>query len=95
MTEDGRPTTKTRNEDGRWKADDDGWKTEVPRTEDGRPTMEKGVPPPSSVLRPLSGGEGGIRTREGFHPTRFPGARTRPDYATSPRGIFDCQLVKD
>ena len=35
-----------------------------------------------------SGGEGGIRTLEGVNPTRFPVARTRPDYATSPGASF-------
>ncbi len=30
------------------------------------------------------GGEGGIRTHDTFRYTRSPGARTRPDYATSP-----------
>jgi hypothetical protein len=33
---------------------------------------------------PQSGGEGGIRTRGAFRHTRSPGARIRPDYATSP-----------
>src|SRR5258708_20560722 len=34
-----------------------------------------------------TGGEGGIRTHEGFHLTRFPVERHKPDYATSPSGI--------
>ncbi len=33
---------------------------------------------------PQSGGEGGIRTLGAFLLTRSPGARIRPDYATSP-----------
>ncbi len=32
----------------------------------------------------FSGGEGGIRTLDTLRYTRSPGARTRPDYATSP-----------
>ena len=34
----------------------------------------------------LLGGEGGIRTLDTLRYTRSPGARTRPDYATSPLG---------
>ncbi len=34
------------------------------------------------------GGEKGIRTLDTFRYTRFPGARVRPDYATSPFGPF-------
>jgi hypothetical protein len=40
------------------------------------------APPAPHLARPS--GEGGIRTREAFTPTRFPIVRTRPDYATSP-----------
>ena len=36
----------------------------------------------------LYGGEKGIRTLDTFRYTRFPGARVRPDYATSPFGYF-------
>ena len=32
----------------------------------------------------VSGGEGGIRTREPLRVTRAPGVRAKPDYATSP-----------
>jgi hypothetical protein len=41
----------------------------------------------------FSGGEGGIRTLDTLRYTRSPGARTRPDYATSPSvtGPFPCQ----
>ena len=38
-------------------------------------------------LRPIPGGEGGIRTRGGFTLTRFPIVRIRPDYATSPQSL--------
>jgi hypothetical protein len=38
-----------------------------------------------TALAVSGGGEGGIRTRGAFRLTRSPGARVRPDYATSPR----------
>ncbi len=37
----------------------------------------------------ISGGEGGIRTREPFWVTRFPSVRAKPDYATSPNQAGD------
>ena len=42
----------------------------------------------------LGGGEGGIRTHEGVNPTRFRDARTRPNYATSPRRSQTCQALR-
>ena len=36
------------------------------------------------IISGLQSGEGGIRTRDTLRYTRFPGARVRPDYATSP-----------
>ena len=38
----------------------------------------------TSKLKWFSGGEKGIRTLDTLRYTRFPGARVRPDYATSP-----------
>ena len=38
-----------------------------------------------------SGGEGGIRTHGASRLTRSPGARVRPDYATSPWTHLSCQ----
>ena len=42
------------------------------------------------ILRWFSGGEKGIRTLDTFRYTRFPGARVRPDYATSPFDPYGC-----
>jgi hypothetical protein len=44
-------------------------------------------------MRCRLGGEGGIRTHGALRLTRSPGARVRPDYATSP--IFTSILLEE
>ena len=46
--------------------------------------------PPGESPGGFDGGEGGIRTLDTLRYTRSPGARTRPDYATSPIVLVLC-----
>ena len=55
----------------------------IPSITSSKREIEKSVLE-NAFLSNKQGGEGGIRTLDTFRYTRSPGARTRPDYATSP-----------